>query len=106
MSYDTISSIPDLSNQQIGAAVKLNSWDFEGVSDPGLLWSAGHYSRSIIGAGTMADLYAFDAIAGQGFTFKSFGVLDPNLRVYDQFGNAILQNDESDDGGVFYGYNE
>lgn len=93
--YTTLDQYPDLSAVQMASAPVL-SWavsapnslggDFEAVS-----------SGSTAGA-SLRSIFRFTAIEGATYSLSSLSALDPlSLRVYDQFGNTIVVNNESDD---------
>ncbi len=99
MAYTTLDYIPDLTESEMAAAwtlpfsrysPPLESWDFHSMfadTNPDWWWD---------------EHFAFVAFAGEKYEFYSTSYYDPtNLIIYDQFGNAIVANSESDDPDPF-----
>lgn len=97
--YETLDHYPDLTAEQMAGAVMLSLSPFESTFvavawDNYVLVSRGTYGDF----GDIPDaLYRFSAIEGATYDFfvRSFG--DPVVLLYDDQGNAIAENDESDD---------
>lgn len=95
LGYTTLDYLPDLN-----ATEKLNAGAlvFEDDPTPSQGWD---YSASVYGDEDNAlahSVYRFTAIAGATYDIFSLSYFDPYLlRIFDQFGNAIVANDENDD---------
>lgn len=95
LGYTTLDYLPDLT-----VAEKLNAGALVFALDPtpSQGWD---YSASVYGEEDNAlshSLYRFNAIAGATYDIFSISYFDPYLlRIYDQFGNAMVVNDENDD---------
>lgn len=96
MSYTTLDYLPDLTYSQMAAASWLNFYSY---SVPSNGWD---YRAQVYGSESYAllhDTYKIIAIAGATYDLFSTSYLDPYLlRIYDQYGNTIVANDEADDG--------
>lgn len=98
--YETLDNYPDLTAEQMAGAVMLSLSPYESTS-VALEWD----NNVIVVRGTHGNfgdipdaLYRFSAIEGATYDIfvNSFG--DPVVFLYDGQGNAILDNNESDDG--------
>lgn len=94
--YSTIDYLPDLTLSEMPNAGILN---FTTYSVPSVGWD---FMAMVYGSDSYAllhDTYSFTAIEGATYDIFSTSYFDPYiLMMYDQFGNAIAANNESDDG--------
>jgi hypothetical protein len=97
--YQTLDNYPDLTADQMAGAVMLSLSPFESTF-VAVAWD----NYVLVSRGTYGDFgdipdafYRFNAIEGATYDFfvRSFG--DPVVLLYDDQGNAIAENDESDD---------
>lgn len=97
--YETLDNYPDLTADQMAGAVILSLSPFESTF-VAVAWD----NYVLVSRGTYGDFgdipdafYRFNAIEGATYDFfvRSFG--DPVVLLYDDQGNAIAENDESDD---------
>jgi hypothetical protein len=98
--YSTIDYLPDLTSGEISNAGRL-SFVRTGTNSVG--WD---YSASVFGSEPYAllhHIYSFTAIEGASYDIFSTSYFDPFIvLVYDQYGNVIAANSETDDGADIY----
>lgn len=98
--YTTIDYLPDLTFSERSSAGSLS---FTSYSIPSTGWD---FKADVYGSESYAllhDDYSFTAIEGATYDIFSTSYFDPYiLLVYDQFGNVIVANNESDDGSDIY----
>lgn len=98
--YTTIDYLPDLTAAEINKARKIVFSPYKSNQS-----SAWDNSAVVSGSNSFAilhDIYKFEATAGATYDIISTSYLDPFLlRLYDSQGNAIVANDEADDGSDF-----
>lgn len=98
--YATLDYLPDLTFSQMATARTLT---FKPHSVPSIGWDR---VADVYGDNSFAilhSLYKFTAMQGATYDLFSTSHLDPYLlRIYDQYGNAIVANSESDDGAPVY----
>lgn len=94
-SYTTIDNISDLTSSQVASAELL-------AFQPSRLADFTNWDNSAEAFGSesleVTPLYRFGAKEGALYQIGSTSFFDPELRIYDSQGNAIQENNESDDG--------
>jgi len=99
-SYPTIDYLPDLTASEKANAGGLT---FSPSSSNSVGWDNTAQASGSESYAILHSLYHFDAIAGATYDFASVSYFDPYiLLVYDNLGNVILANSESDDPADFY----
>lgn len=100
--YYTLDYLPDLTVSEMAAASRLI---FKPESVPSIGWDNKANVYGYDSYALLHGVYQFTAIEGATYDVFSTSYFDPYLlRIYDQFGNTIVSNDESDDGwDIFLG---
>lgn len=100
MSYPTLDYLPDLTPSEMSSARTLT---FAPYSVSGIDWDVRANAYGSENYAILHALYTFTAVAGATYDLYSTSFFDPFvLIVYDAQGNAIVANDESNDGSDVY----
>ncbi|WP_295550589.1 DUF4214 domain-containing protein [Limnohabitans sp. Rim8] len=98
--YATLDHLPDLSLSQMDLARSLT---FLTHFATGMAWDRVASVSGLNSAALLHSVYKFTAVEGATYDLFSTSYFDPFiLRIFDSQGNAIVANQESDDGSSIY----